>query len=88
MKPSRMPRGLYPGETPILATRQARSTRYKATGDFRPPHKGEFFLSGAEVQAHRALADLNFPYWIAVAVTLVECPHCNGTGKVEAIEKP
>lgn len=40
----------------------------KATGEFRPPRKGEWFLSGAIVAAYQARADLTTPYHIAVVV--------------------
>jgi hypothetical protein len=45
-------------------------TRYMAmwTGDFRPPKKGEWFLSGALIEAYRANADMSEPYHIAVIV--------------------
>lgn len=36
-----------------------------ATGDFYPPRKGEWYLSGAIVEAYRAPNDLSTPYHIA-----------------------
>lgn len=55
--------GLYPsGEhrlTPEL---------YRWTGEKRPPRRGEFYLSGAIVEAYRAPNDLDTPYHIAVLV--------------------
>jgi len=57
MKP---PKGYFPGEQ--------LKTRFKATGEFRPPKKGEFYLSGAIIEAYRAPNDLSQAYWIAVPV--------------------
>jgi len=54
------PKGTFPGEQ--------RRTRFEATGEFRSPLKGEFYLSGAIVFAYRAPNDLGTPYWIAKAV--------------------
>ncbi len=36
-----------------------------ATGEFRPPKRGEWYLSGAEVMAYKAFNDLNTPYHLA-----------------------
>jgi hypothetical protein len=36
-----------------------------ATGEFRPPRQGEWYLSGAIPAAYRAPNDLSTPYWIA-----------------------
>ena len=52
------------------------------TGEKRPPRKGEYFLSGAIVEAYQAYSDLNTPYHIARPVELVKCQHCDGFGKV------
>lgn len=38
---------------------------YRATGEFRKPKHGEYYLSGAIVEAYRAPADLDSAYWIA-----------------------
>jgi len=35
---------------------------------FRNPKKGEYYLSGAEVEAYQALNDMSSPYWIVEAV--------------------
>lgn len=40
--------------------------KYQATGEFRPPRRGEFYLSGSIVTAYRAANDLGTAYWIAV----------------------
>lgn len=77
--PMKPPSGLYPGEHPRLD----RNTHYKATGEYRPPKAGEFYLSGAIITAHQAVNDLGTPYWIAKPVQMVTCPMCKGTGKVE-----
>lgn len=50
------PKGIFSG-----GTRQ----KFKATGEFRCPKKGEWFLSGAKVSAYRAPNDLSTKYWIA-----------------------
>lgn len=34
----------------------------------RPPKAGEYFLSGAIIQAYKAHTDMNTPYYIAVPV--------------------
>jgi hypothetical protein len=75
------PKGLYFGEFSAL------HTRYKATGAFRRPLKGEYFLSGAEITAYRASritayrasSDLDQSYWIAKPVELIYCPLCMGS---------
>lgn len=36
-----------------------------STGEFRPPKKGEWYLSGATVEAYYAPNDLSTPYHIA-----------------------
>lgn len=43
----------------------------KWTGEFRPPRKGEYFLSGAIVMAYRAPYDLKRPYHIAKLVRVI-----------------
>jgi hypothetical protein len=73
------PRGIYQGEFNSTKT----ACHYRATGEFRPPKKGEFYLSGAIITAYQAPNDLTSPHWIGREVFLVGCPHCNGTGKVE-----
>ncbi len=61
-----------------------RSTRFQATGEYRNPQKGEWYLSGAIIQAYQAPNDFSTPYWIAKPVKLAACEHCKGTGKVVA----
>lgn len=38
------------------------------TGDYRCPREGEWFISGAEPEAYRAVSDLRTPYFIAEPV--------------------
>lgn len=76
------PQGLYTG-TNRLVPINAKGIRYKATGEFRNPRKGEFFLSGAIIEAYEAWHDMTMPYWIAVKVQIKPCPRCGGTGEVE-----
>lgn len=54
--------------TPTSPGKKARAV---ATGEKRPPRKGEWYLSGAIVGAYRAPNDLSTPYQIA-RVVLVE----------------
>jgi hypothetical protein len=69
----RGPRGSYPGgQGGHPRTRGS----YRATGEFRPPLRGEFFLSGAIVEAYRAPNDLSTPYWIAEPDPAPPCPSC------------
>ena len=42
------------------------------TGEKRPPKKGEWFLSGVDVEAYRAYADMTVPYHIATLVRVEE----------------
>lgn len=79
---ARAPRGLFPGE---LFFNSPRDVKYRATGEYRAPRRGEFFLSGAVITAYRANTDImTTPCWIAEPVKLVTCQHCSGSGKVEA----
>jgi hypothetical protein len=45
-----------------------RHHHFRATGEFRPPMKGEHYLSGAIVEVYQARADLTTPYHIATMV--------------------
>ena len=38
---------------------------YRATGEYRAPKRGEWYLSGAVIDAYQAPNDLSAPYWIA-----------------------
>jgi len=51
---------VYPfAENELPAGNGATSARY--TGEIRPPRKGELFLSGAMIEAYRAVADMAEP---------------------------
>lgn len=50
------PQGLFLG---------SRRQHYQATGEFRPPRKYEYYLSGAVIEAYQAPNDLSTSYWIA-----------------------
>jgi hypothetical protein len=80
---ARAPKGYFPGEFHVGQGIAHRDTRYKATGEYREPLRGEYFLSGAIVQAYRASNDLPSKYWIAVPVAMVACPCCKGEGRTE-----
>jgi len=70
------PRGVYPGEI--------RGAFFRATGEFRPPRKGEFYLSGAIIEAYRAPNDLAGAYWIAKQVQPEPVPAfvCSACGAI------
>lgn len=77
------PSGVYPGEgIGTIGLPRERNVAFVATGEFRPPKRGEYYLSGAIIEAYRAPNDFTQAYWIARKVTLVECQRCKGTGKV------
>lgn len=61
---------LYPiAEGEKLPKDQERAlTRARWTGEFRPARKGEWFLSGAVVEAYAVIADVDFPRHIAELV--------------------
>ena len=76
------PSGTYLGEHGFSVIRPKDDIRYKATGEYRSPRKGEYYLSGAEIQAYKALNDLDgMQYWIARPVQMVQCACCKGLGK-------
>jgi hypothetical protein len=52
------------GET-MPAGYRRQYTRIRATGEYRYPRRGEWFLSGAIVEAYRAHSDLSVQYAIA-----------------------
>lgn len=54
------PQGTFPGEGLT-----GFKFKYEATGEFRAPKKGEYYLSGAEIVAYRAPNDFTQEYWIA-----------------------
>lgn len=67
--------GVYRGE---YSFGELGKKRYRWNGEKRPPHKGEFYLSGSTIIAYRAGGDLSYPYHIAEEVPAAElpCPHC------------
>jgi hypothetical protein len=71
------PKGLFPAYGSQIR-------QFKATGEYRYPKQGEYFLSGAIPAAYPAFQDVSSKYWIARIARLKTCPRCNGTGKVEA----
>ncbi len=78
---SRLPhnlKGLFPEGGKTFPDKK----RFRATGEYRVPQKGEYYLSGAIIEAYQAPFDLEFKQWIGEMVELVECPHCGGYGKV------
>lgn len=48
-----------------LGVEDAVGVKAKATGEYRPPRKGKWFLSGSYVEAYRAENDLTAAYKIA-----------------------
>lgn len=65
------PRGVYPGEfLKAVFLGNHPNTWFEATGEFRKPKAGEFYLSGALVSAWYARNDLDSAYWIARKVIL------------------
>lgn len=56
---------------------------YKWTGEFRPPRAGEYFLSGARIEAYLATNDLDMPYHIAREMPR---PKCTGCGQKMPVE--
>lgn len=70
-----MPQKLYKGEWDFLV----KGNQFVKTGEFRPPKRGEFFLSGAVPTAYKAYQDLDVPYHImrrAVEHQETHCPCC------------
>jgi len=53
---------------PIASTESGKTKRAKLTGEFRPPLKGEWYLSGAIPEAYKAPNDLSTAYHIVVLV--------------------
>ncbi len=85
--PQRLTDGIFPAADLQTLKRlglDVRSTAFQATGEYRNPQKGEWYLSGSIIEAYRAPNGLSSAYWIAKPVKLVTCKHCQGTGKVVA----
>lgn len=61
---------LYPlgDRVPGVFGQEQNNYRAKYSGEFRPPNKGEWYLSGSIVAAYRAPNDLNTPFHIAILV--------------------
>ena len=68
-----------PEEKFALGARTIHCIRAVATGEKRPPKKGEWFLSGAIVEAYKARNDMTTPYQIAELMT--ECICGKGVGR-------
>lgn len=61
---------------------------FRWTGERRIPKRGEWYLSGAIIEAYQAPADnMVGSHYIAVEVVLVSCVACNGRGMVVDREK-
>lgn len=58
------PKGMFPAAFGSVLIPSKRDY-YEATGEFRAPKRGEYYLSGAIVEAYRAPNDYSTPYWIA-----------------------
>jgi hypothetical protein len=58
------------GELAALRVEDQVGVRAMATGEFRPPYKGEWFLSGSYIEAYRAENDLRSSYHIAKLVVV------------------
>lgn len=54
------PNGVYPSAEEEMPNRY-----FRATGEFRPPLAGEWYLSGAIIEAYHAPSNLSTAYWIA-----------------------
>lgn len=74
------PAGVYPGEFFSI------KTRFIASGEYREPKQGEYYLSGAVIQAYRASSNLTSKYWIARQVRMVPCACCAGQGAIPELE--
>jgi len=55
------PRGVFPGEGYT-----GERFLYEASGEYRAPRKGEYYLSGSVIEAYRAPNNLTLEFWIAV----------------------
>ena len=65
----------YPLANPYLVVQlggNLRTIKAQWTGEKRLPKKGECFLSGSIIEAHKATNDLSTPYHIAKVVRVVE----------------
>ncbi len=55
---------------PISPFGKYRDCRARATGEYRKPRKGEWFLSGAIVEGYQAVSDMASAYYIAELVEI------------------
>lgn len=62
-----------------------KNNRYVKTGEFRPPKKGEYYLSGAIPTAYKAFSDMEGKYEIMRPATQEElrCPCCQQPKLIE-----
>ena len=51
-----------------------RNERWVKVIGFRPPLKGEYYLSGAVVEAYKAKNNLTYSYWIVEPLTIDPTP--------------
>lgn len=59
---------LYPVANGLSVIPPRNDIMAEGTGEYRCPMKGEYYLSGAIVEAWKAPNDLTSPYWIAKRV--------------------
>ena len=59
-------------ENVLVPSCQHKTMRTVATGEFRTPKAGEWYLSGAIVEAYRARSDMTTHYYIARLVKTEE----------------
>lgn len=59
---------VYPMANGERAGDGARSAQF--TGEVRPPKKGEYFLSGAMIEAYRAVSDMADPRPIGLPIVI------------------
>lgn len=69
-----MPAKIFPGVGPLFGR------RFIKTGAFRPPKKGEIFLSGAIPEAYRSEGDGSAPFHI-LREAREEETRCGGCGQ-------
>lgn len=66
-------KALYPVWQPYFASLgldNHKNLKARWTGEKRPPRRGEYFLSGAVIEAYKAENDLTTPYHIAELVEI------------------
>ncbi len=60
-----MAQRFYPLADPMPGEARSRDLFAVSTGETRPPRAGEWYLSGAIIEAYRAPSDLSTPHLIA-----------------------